>query len=458
MVGRDRRVDSLPRPGLVYGLGRARESGAGRHLVRDRIRGCGRNNAPSLPVESSVTFERKLLLAAGGGWLFDAMDLLIVGTVVAAAGAEWHLDPRAKGAIITANLLGMFVGAALSGFVADRFGRRAVFIWTLLAYTLLSGLSAFAWDATSLAVIRFFAGVGLGGELPVASTLVAEFAPTEHRGRTVVLLESFWAYGSVLAALIGYLVIPRFGWRLAFVVGMLPALYVFVLRRTIPESPRFLQVRESPSLGSLRTLFQPPFLRRTLMLWIMWIAMVVSYYGIFTWLPSLLVAKGFTKDEAFLLNLAIAIFQIPGYFSAAYFVERIGRKATLVSFLALCALGAFMFAGATLAATPNVAAIVGWGGVIAFFNLGAWGVCYTYTPELYPTEIRATGSGLAASAGRLVGAFAPALVGSMLAASSGNQYVVFIAFTVVLLLAGLVVAAFGEETQGRSLEAISPAT
>lgn len=402
-----------------------------------------------------MTFKRKLLLAAGGGWLFDAMDLLLLGTVIAAVGVDWHLTLPQRGAIITANLFGMFAGAALSGFFADRVGRRAVFMWTLLGYTILSGVSALAWSPASLAVIRFLAGLGMGGELPIASTLVAEFAPAEHRGRTVVLLESFWAYGSVLAALIGYLVIPHIGWRAAFLVGMLPALYVFVLRREIPESPRFLQAAGARRI-SAATLFTPLFLRRTIMLWTLWITMVVSYYGIFTWLPSLLVEKGFTREEAFLLNLVIAIFQIPGYFSAAYFVERIGRKATLIAYLACCALGAFMFAGATLAAQPQVGAILAWGAVIAFFNLGAWGVCYTYTPELYPTAVRATGAGLAAGAGRLVGAFAPTIVGFALAAFGGSQYPVFVAFTAVLLLGGIVVLVLGEETRGRELEAISP--
>jgi putative MFS transporter len=405
-----------------------------------------------------MTFQRKLLLAAGGGWLFDAMDLLLVGTAVAAVGAEWHLSPPERGGIITANLFGMFAGAALSGFVADRFGRRAVFMWTLLAYTILSGLSAISWDATSLAVIRFLAGVGLGGELPIASTLVAEFAPAEHRGRSVVLLESFWAYGSVLAALIGYLVIPRFGWRIAFLIGLLPALYVFVLRREIPESPRFLQQRDRGTASAFGVIFSSQYVQRTITLWILWIAMVFSYYGIFTWLPSLLLAKGFTKDEAFLLNLVISIFQIPGYFSAAYLVERLGRRVTLVSYLILCALGAFLFARETLATEPSVAAILVWGAVIAFFNLGAWGVCYTYTPELYPTAVRATGTGLAAGAGRFVGAFAPSIVGAMLVAFGGAQYNVFLVFTAVLLAGGLVVFIFGEETRGRELEAISPSS
>lgn len=425
-----------------------------------------------------MTFQRRLLLAAGGGWLFDAMDLLLVGSVVAAVGRLWDLPKAAIGGILTANLLGMFLGAALSGVVADRFGRKAVFTWTILAYSLLTGLTAFAWSAGALAAIRFLAGLGLGGELPVASTLVAELAPAEHRGRTVVLLESFWAYGSVLAALIGATIVPLHeGWRIALLVGTLPALYVFVIRRAVPESPRWLraQGREQearvaaaaagitleaaaakPVRATIAQLFAPALARRTVMLWVLWIALVVSYYGIFTWMPSLLAAKGFTLREALWLNLAIALFQIPGYYAAAALVDRAGRKPTLVGFLTCAAIGSFFFAGATLAAQPSIAAVIGWGAVIAFFNLGAWGVTYTYTPEQYPTAIRASGAGLAAGAGRLVGAFGPALV-AVLLARFGSPYSVFVVFAGVMLTGALVVLVLGEETRGKTLEALGEA-
>lgn len=421
-----------------------------------------------------MTFQRRLLLAAGFGWLFDAMDLLLVASVVTAIARAWDLPRAAIGAILTANLLGMFLGAALSGVVADRFGRRAVFTGTILAYSLLTGLSAFAWSAAALGAIRFVAGLGLGGELPVASTLVSEFAPTASRGRTVVLLESFWAYGTVIAALIGALIVPLHeGWRIALLIGTLPALYVFVIRRSIPESPRWLFARgrvdearavarqagitidtaAPPARVTLAQLFGPALVQRTVMLWLLWIALVVSYYGIFTWLPTLLAAKGFSVREALTLNFAIAIFQIPGYYAAAWLVERAGRKATLVGFLVCAAIGSFFFAGATLAAQPSVAAVVGWGAVIAFFNLGAWGVTYTYTPELYPTAVRATGAGFAAGAGRLVGAFAPSLV-PLLLVRFGSPYGVFVVFAAVMFAGALVVLALGEETRGRSLEAI----
>src|ERR1035437_9932561 len=188
------------------------------------------------------------------------------------------------------------------------------------------------------------------------------------------------------------------------------------------------------------------------MLWLLWIALVFSYYGIFTWLPGLLIStKAFTVQQALWLTLAIAIFQIPGYYAAAALVARLGRKPPLVAFLACAAAGSFFFAGATLAPHPSVAAVIGWGAVIAVFNLGAWGVTYTYTPEQYPTALSA---GLAAGAGRLVGAFAPTLVGLMLA-RFGSPYAVFVVFAGVMLAGALVVLILGDETRGKSLEEIS---
>ena len=437
---------------------------------------------------SISAFHRKLLLVTGLGWMFDAMDILIVGSVVAAVAGAWKLDAATSGLIISANLVGMFVGAALAGSLSDRFGRKGVFQITLLVYSILTGLSALAWNAASLMAIRFLAGIGMGGELPVASTLVSEFAPAQQRGRMIVILESFWAYGSVLAALIGYLFIPTFGWHSAFLIGAIPALYIFILRRAIPESPRYLvskgrlaeaeiamrQIEHSsgatdpaPAIAAqpntvpaktntrLADLFTPKLARRTVMLWVLWFAMVFSYYGIFTWLPTLLRTKGFDLSQVFLLNLIISVFQIPGYFSAAYLVERWGRKPTLVVFLLFSAVGAFFFAQQSLSPQPDVTQILLWGAVMAFFNLGAWGVVYTYTPELYPTRVRGTGTGIAMAVGRLGGAIGPYSVGLLLQGLAGSQFAVFITFTVILVIGGLVVFLLGEETKGRTLEQIS---
>ncbi len=429
-------------------------------------------------------FHWRLLVVSGFGWMFDAMDILIVSSVVAAVSTEWKLDATTSQWINSANVAGLFFGALGAGWLADRVGRKTVFQLTLLLYSLFNGFSALATGAAVLMLLRFLAGLGLGGELPVASTLVSEFSPARRRGMLVVLLESFWAYGSVLAALIGFLVVPTLGWRIAFLIGALPALYVFILRRGVPESPRYLVSRgryaeaeavvhqvanesgerapqtaaapastASQSPVRMRELFSPHYLNRTVVLWVLWATMNFSYYGIFLWLPLQFVRKGFTLNDALLFNLIIAVAQIPGYFSAAYFVERLGRKLTLIAYLVGAAVGAFFFGQVALVG-KDVPSILFWGCVISFFNLGAWGVVYTYTPELYPTRLRGTGAGWAAAIGRLFAFLAPLSIAFQIAFLGGDQ-TVFLVFTFVMLLGGLVVLALGIETRGRRLEELA---
>lgn len=467
-------------------------------------------------------FHWRLLVLSGVGWMFDAMDVLIVASVAAAAAAEWVVgaSPEANAAraglvalVTSANTGGLFLGALLSGWLADRFGRKTVFQSTLLLYSVCTGLSALAPTPESLAALRFLAGLGLGGELPVASTLVSEFAPAARRGLLVVLLESFWAYGTLLAALIGAIVIGQLhlSWRIAFLIGALPAFYIMVLRRGLPESPRLLVsqgryheaeavvdrveaaalaeagARRAPAAAAAPTaapmsepmaaapaasigaspagstgvwtagwrdrvaaLFGPTLRRRTLVLWVMWATMNFSYYGIFLWLPAQFVRKGFSLQEALLFNLLIAIAQIPGYFSAAWLVERLGRRWTFTLYVVLAGVGAFFFGQQALAAR-DVALIVGWGSVMSFFNLGAWGVVYTYTPELYPTWLRGTGTGWATAFGRVFAFLAPLSL-PLLLSLAGPDENVFLVFTAVMIAGGLVVLAFGPETRGQSLE------
>lgn len=186
------------------------------------------------------------------------------------------------------------------------------------------------------------------------------------------------------------------------------------------------------------------------MLWILWFAMSYSYYGIFIWLPALLVGQGFAEVQSFRFTLIITLAQIPGYFTAAWLVEKIGRKATLAPFMLLCALASWFFGGAR---TGNE--MVLWGCLVSFFNLGAWGVTYGYTPELYATRLRGTGTGFAAAFGRIGGILAPLAVGKMIGSWGGGFHAVFTMFAVVLLAGAVGVVLLGEETRGRTLEEIS---
>lgn len=185
-------------------------------------------------------FHYKLLLVTGLGWLFDSMDTGLIAFILPVLAKEWGLAPGQMGLIGSIGLIGMALGAVISGTVADRIGRKKVFTITVLLYSIASAFCALSWNYQSLLVFRFLVGFGLGGELPVAATLVSEYAPSRVRGRFIVLLESFWGLGWIAAACIAYFFIPVYGWRMAFLIGALPALYVCLIRLHMPESVRYL--------------------------------------------------------------------------------------------------------------------------------------------------------------------------------------------------------------------------
>ncbi|MEK4112516.1 putative MFS transporter [Paenibacillus sp. DS2363] len=392
--------------------------------------------------------QRKLLFSAGMSWLFDAMEVGMISFIVAALAKEWSLSPGQVGVLTSINSIGMALGALLAGALADRFGRKAILMWTLLIFTIASGLSALATGFAVLCALRLVAGIGLGGELPVASTLVSESMPTAERGRAVVLLESFWAGGWIVSALIANFVIPEYGWRIAFAIGALPAFYALYLRRAIQDPPRYknhTKLHKITFREKVATVWSAPHRRTTLMLWILWFTVIFSYYGMFLWLPSVVMAKGFTLVKSFQYVLIMTIAQLPGYFTAAYFIERYGRKFVLVVYLTLTAFSAIAFGLATTEATILTAGIC-----LSFFNLGAWGGLYAYSPELYPTSVRSTGVGLATSVGRIGGVIAPLMVG-MLVQREVAISLIFTIFFVTILIGAAAVLFWGRETKGQEL-------
>ncbi|WP_330586621.1 MFS transporter [Aminipila terrae] len=341
---------------------------------------------------------KKILFLTGIGWMFDAMDQGMVSGVMAAIGTDWGLSTGQIGLLGSSGMLGMIIGAALSGMAADRWGRRNIVMCTLIIYGIASGLSGFAVNYPMLLVLRFCTGFGLGGELPAASTLISEYSPKKVRGRNVIILESFWAWGWILAALVAYLLIPVYGWRIAFFVGAVPALFAAYLRRAVPESPRYLETmgkhaeadqlvrmmemqanvenlpyqaeeqhqrRNEKSRLTLGELWSKKYARTTLVLWIIWIGINFGYYGFVLWTPSLLMAQGFALVKSFEFTLIMCLAQLPGYFSAAHLVERIGRKKVLTVYFAGTALAAWLFghAGSTMQ-------VLLYGCLLYFFSLG----------------------------------------------------------------------------------------
>lgn len=422
----------------------------------------------------------RLLGIIAVGWAFDAMDTGIIAFVLPKLMGIWKLSSAQVGFIGSIGLIGMAVGAALSGTLADQMGRKKVLAATLLVYGAGTAACGFAWNYESLLVFRFIVGFGLGGQVPVAVTLMSEYAPTKYRGRMIVLLESSWAVGWLAAAVVSYLIIPKYGWEIAFYVGGFPIIWVFYLWKHVPESVHYLikkgrleeahemvcQVEralgvpcgEMPKASdmaapqqkgvfTLGQLFSGPYLKKTICLWILWFGVVFSYYGIFLWLPTLLVKAGHSMVQSFEFVLWMTVAQIPGYFVAAALVDRIGRKPTIAGFLICCAGTAYMFGTAT-----TWTQILIWGCLMSFFNLGAWGLMYTYTPEMYPTVARASGTGWAGAFGRIGGMLAPMVVGAMFTGPDKFS-LVFAMFTGVLIFIAVNVLVLGEETMNKSLEA-----
>ncbi len=409
----------------------------------------------------------KLLLGSGVGWALDAMDVGLISYIMTALAVEWQLGNTQLSWIGSIGAVGMMIGASVGGLLADKIGRRNVFALTLLVYGIATGAAAFSTGVVMLIVLRFIVGLGLGAELPVASTLVSEYAPQRIRGRMVVLLEAFWAVGWIMAALLGYLLVPLSpngwpGWRWALLVGIVPALYALVVRHGLPESVRFLEskgrlreaemavrafeqgssVKESSTVDEAvaltpvsidasddpPSLFSPELRTRTIGLWMVWFFVNLSYYGAFLWLPSLLFRQGHTLVKSFQFTLIITLAQLPGYLVAAWLIEKWGRRPTLASFLLMSAVSAGLYGMQT---TPTGIIIAGC--ALSFFNLGAWGALYAIGPEIYPTSMRGTGTGQAAAVGRIAAIIAPLLVPFLLAL--GGNPLVFGVFAVSFAIA-----------------------
>jgi len=417
-------------------------------------------------------FQLRLLFVCGAGWAADAMEVLIISFVIPALMKEWNLSAAQAGFLGTAIFLGMLAGAWFWGIVSDYIGRRLGFQLTVLVDSVFGFLSALAPNFPTLALLRALTGFGVGGTLPVDYSIFAEYLPKEKRGRYLVILESFWAVGSIVAAGLAWLIVPRVGWRTLLAVSAVPGVIIYFIRRYVPESPRYLLVSgreeearkvleqvarengvsvEIPGLVAepRRTKVTVPALWRgnlipiTLMLWIVWFTISLGYYGVFIWLPKIFVARGFTFLQTYANVFIMSLAQLPGYFSAAYLVERWGRRPTLAIYMVLSGLFTYLFAVGTGLSSIMVAAVL-----MSFFCLGAWGCLYAYTPELYPTEVRATGMGWASGMTRIAGAIAPILGGYLLSISLTAALSLY---ALAFIVGGLTTAVLGRETKGQPL-------
>jgi putative MFS transporter len=435
-------------------------------------------------------FHWRLLWMGGMGYTFDAMDGALIAFILPAVAALWNLSDEQTGVVGSSAMIGYLFGAFFAGTLGDLIGRRAVMMYALAVYCAATLVAAFAPSWQFLFWSRVVASVGTGAEGAIIAPFLAEFVQKRHRGRFVGSLSGFFSFGFVFAALLGYLVIRRSpdGWRIVQIVSALPIVMLLWWRRSLPESPRWLIERgraaeaqaeverieaeairyghaslpppdrvDVPAAGvrsagtftaNLAALWSPAMRRTTVMLGILWIAITFSYYGFFTWIPTLLVKQGMTTTRSFQYSILIYLAQIPGYYSAAFASEKLDRKWTIVAYLLLGGAAAHLMSGARSDASITIA-----GFLLSLFMNGTYAGIYAYTPELYPTAFRTTGMGVASAFGRIGGLSAPIVIGYTFRQIGFGG--VFVITTIVLVLGALAVALLGIRTAGKSLEQIT---
>ena len=418
-------------------------------------------------------FQRRLLGIFGLVWAADAMQVLAVGFTAPSIAASFGLTVPQALQTGTLFFFGMMIGAALFGRIADRIGRRRVLLITVACDGIFGLASVFAPSFTLLLVARFLTGAAVGGTLPVDYAMMAEFLPSDRRGRWLVMLEAFWAVGTVIVALAAWAAASMGitdAWRTIFLVTAIPALIGFWLRLIVPESPLFLlrkgrgdeardvidRILRANGKAALSeqlamdkapqgiSLLSPTLKKRTLLMLVVWFLVSLSYYGVFTWMPARLAGDGFGFVRGYGFLVIVALAQLPGYALAAWGVERIGRRSTLIGFLLLSAAGCVLFVIAGNAALVATAILL-----MSFALLGTWGALYAYTPELYPTAARASGMGAAGAIARLGGLLAPSLLSLLIAWSFGAAVALF---AVLLILAALAASQIDAETRQRALD------
>ncbi len=423
-------------------------------------------------MNSSKLFD-KILFLSMFLWMSVSSNLGSLGFVINGLIKELGMiSVNVKALIGSSSLIGMFIGALISGFIGDRLGRKKTIMLFVIVQSVSSILSYVIIDPIWFIIWRIIAGIGMGGLLPVVASLVSEYSVPRNRGKRISLLESSWAYGWLIAVGLAYLLLNCIGWLLYGILLSIISLLFGIIGLWVEESPRYLlsigrkdeaiklaekygvplpEIRPRISMfEGLKKLFAPDYKKVTIGLWILWLTITMGYYGIFIWYPKLLVQRGTElgyQSLSFYLNkhrldylLITTLAQIPGYYSAAYLVDKIGRRKVLFTYMVFTGIAAFILAG-----IRDVELFILAGITLSFFDLGAWAALYTYTPEQYPTNIRVMGTAWASTIGRLGGIIGPYIVPYL-----GSWETVFVFFALIHII-GSIGVFFGRELMGKEM-------
>jgi putative MFS transporter len=433
-----------------------------------------------LPISS---FHKRIFFLIGAGMFFDGYDLYVgtnvLGAVVQTKFATLDQVPQ----FISLTFLGLTIGSLLTGFIGDRYGRRFTYQFNLMIFGLASLAAAFAPDMMTLNILRFIMGLGLGAEIVVGYSTMTEFVPPQTRGRWLSMMAFIVVAGFPATALLGYLIIPSFGWRPMFIIAGVGSLIVWYLRKNLPESPRWLEAQgrteeaeglmqaieseaasgkplppvvvPAPSTPAIASdLVKPPLLQRMIVgCWVL-ISINTLIFGFVLFLPQFFLRQGLTITNSLAYTVVLSAASLVGCTLGAYTSDAIGRRWSIIGASIVTIVGGYIYARFDAASDPTIVLTVGFVLIVAIYVQTAilYGV---YTPELFPTEIRLRANGICNMFGRGATVVSPFIVGSLMA-SSGLPGVIWLMIGLVVVQI-VVVWAWGVEPRNRGLEEVAVA-
>ena len=395
---------------------------------------------------------RRALIAASLGWLLDAFDVMLYALVLASLMADLGMDRATGGLLGSLTLAASAAGGILFGVIADRWGRTRALSLSILIYSIFTAACGLAQDVFQLAVFRLFLGLGMGGEWASGAALVSETWPAEHRGKALGLMQSCWAIGYGAAALVNLLVLPRYGWRAVFFVGIFPALFTLWIRRHVQEPAMWQQAREAAPADRQRvfTTIRGSMLSLTIALTLMNAATMFAWWGLNLWIPSYLslpaseggIGLSTERMSRFVIYMQVGMWF--GYVTFGFMSDRLGRRPTYVTYLIAASILVFLYGQVSAPLTLLLL-----GPFVAFFGTGYFSGFGAVTAELYPTAIRATAQGFTYNIGRLASAAAPFIVGSM---AQQRGFGAAFSVTAAAFLVAAMLWVFIPETKGKQLQ------
>ncbi len=390
----------------------------------------------------------RVLIAAQLGWMLDGMDVMLYAFALTTIQKEFGISSASAGLLASLPLLTAAFGGVLAGVLADRIGRTRVLVYSILIYSIFTGATATSRTLWELALWRSLVGFGLGAEWSAGTVLVSETWPAEHRGKAIGLVQSGWAIGYILAAVLAAAIIPAFGWRVLFLIGTLPALLTFWIRRSVPEPEIWSDTTHRQPFS---VLFQPPYLRRILIATPICTSLLFAYWGLFTWIPAYLSSPlskggaglGLVKSSAFIVPVQIGAFI--GYNVFGFVSDRIGRRPVFLVFvLGAAAVIPFYSMGAT-----HPWLLMAMGPLIGAFGHGYYTLFGSMLSELFPSGVRATAQGFCYNSGRAVSALAPYTIGAI---ADARGIGAALTFTAAFFALGGAMIFLLPETKGQKLD------